>query len=43
MNSKMIKTKYSYLSIKNPPTQKELQEYYSKRYYQNESIQFSHK
>jgi len=43
LNYEIIKTKFDYFSIKNPPTQKELKKYYSQKYYQDESTQFSHK
>ncbi|MFT5660484.1 MAG: 2-polyprenyl-3-methyl-5-hydroxy-6-metoxy-1,4-benzoquinol methylase [Sulfurimonas sp.] len=38
----IVQSDYGYFSIKNLPTQKELQTYYSQKYYQEESIQYSH-
>lgn len=42
MKDEVVKSKYGYMSIKNLPTQKELQKYYSEKYYQESSIQYSH-
>jgi 2-polyprenyl-3-methyl-5-hydroxy-6-metoxy-1,4-benzoquinol methylase len=42
MKNELTKTKDGYYSIKNLPLQQELEEYYSEKYYQNETIQYSH-
>lgn len=42
MNNDVIESKYGYFSIKNLPTQQELEKYYSEKYYQEDSIQYSH-
>lgn len=39
----IITSKFGYKSIKYLPTQQELEEYYTKKYYQNETVQYSHK
>lgn len=38
----LIKSKYGYFSIENLPTQKELEKHYSEKYYQEDSVQYSH-
>lgn len=43
MEEELIKSEYGYFSIKNMPTQKELEKYYAEKYYQEGSIQYSHK
>lgn len=43
MNKEIIKTKYGYFSIKNMPTEEELQRHYAEEYYQHESMQYSYK
>lgn len=42
MNNDVLKSEYGYFSIKNLPTQKELEKHYSEKYYQEDSIQYSH-
>ena len=42
MNNEVIKTENGYFSIKNLPTQLELEAHYSEKYYQNESVQYAH-
>lgn len=43
MKNELIQTKDGYYSIKNLPTELELEEHYSEKYYQNESTQYNHK
>jgi len=38
---KVVKNKNGFFSVKELPTQQELETYYSEKYYQNESIQYS--
>lgn len=42
MKAELTKTKYGYYSVKKLPTQMELEEHYSEKYYQNESTQYAH-
>ncbi|MDF1876081.1 methyltransferase domain-containing protein [Sulfurimonas sp. SAG-AH-194-I05] len=41
--NELVKNKHGYYSIKNIPTQIELEKHYSEKYYQDDSIQYSHK
>jgi len=43
MMENIIKTSYGYYSVENPPTQKELEDYYANKYYQDNSKSHSHK
>ncbi len=40
--NEVVKSQYGYFSVKNLPTQQELQVHYSQKYYQEEGIQYSH-
>lgn len=42
MKNELIKTKNGYFSMKDLPTQAELEKHYSEQYYQDESVQYSH-
>ena len=42
MDNNVLKSEYGYFSIKNLPTQQELEKHYSEKYYQEDSIQYSH-
>ena len=42
MSNEVTKSEYGYFSIKDLPTQKELEKHYSEKYYQEDSIQYSH-
>ena len=42
MNDEVIKTENGYFSVKILPTQEELEKHYSEKYYQDESVQYSH-
>lgn len=42
MNNKVIETEFGYFSIKDLPTQDELESYYAEKYYQNNLTQYSH-
>jgi len=42
MKTEVIRTIHGYYSVKKLPTQEELERHYKQKYYQNESIQYSH-
>ena len=42
MGVKLVKNEHGFLSVKDFPTKKGLEEHYSKKYYQEESVQYSH-
>lgn len=42
MKDTLVKTKYGYFSIKNLPTQEELEKHYAEKYYQDQSVQYAH-
>ena len=42
INQSIIKNNYGYYEVRNKPRESELNEYYSKKYYQDEKGNYSH-